>query len=126
MPLRVLVVGEAEKKAAKEVVAFAMRPENLYRPWEMPSPGDNPNHTLRLWDFRCVFTITASQKGEMYKHLSISTPAAGPGKLPHTAAVEEIAHLFSIEGTVEEWAKDGHVYPHARENCVVVISEYKP
>jgi hypothetical protein len=78
---------------------------------------------LQLWDFRCVFTITADGP-RLWKHLSVSVPA--PNKLPNFAAVEEIAHLFGIEGSASSWAKKGHVAPHEKEHCVVVISEYKP
>lgn len=120
--MRVLVIGEAEKEAAKRLVEYAEKPENHYKPGpDAKVPGDDPSYVLQLYDFRCVFTITESKDG-VWRHLTISVPAKD--KLPHPAAVEEIAHLFGIEGTVEEWAKKGHVAPHEQDHCIVVVHPY--
>jgi hypothetical protein len=122
--MSVLIIGEAQKEAARRLFEFAMRPENHYKPGPgVGVPGDDPNYVLQLFSYRCVFTITESASG-VYKHLSISVPAKD--KLPHPAAVEEIAHLFGIKGSVDDWASKGHVSPHANEHCVVVVSEFKP
>lgn len=119
--LRVLLISEAEKEAAHRLFAFAARPENVYRPGPgVPVPGDNPNYVIRFNTYRCVFTFTDMGRA-VFKHLSISVPAKD--KLPHPAAVEEIAHLFGIKGTLDEWAKKGHVSPHHDEHCVVVVQE---
>jgi hypothetical protein len=127
--MRILVIGEAEKEAASRLVAFAERPENRYKPGPRDDtgpgdkvPGDDPNYRLQLWDYRCVFTITETPQG-VFRHLSISVPAKD--KLPHPGAIEQIAPLFGIEGTVEEWARKGHVAPHENENCIVVVAPYK-
>jgi hypothetical protein len=127
--LRILVIGEAEKEAASRLVAFAERPENHYKPPAPndtapgPAPGDNPNFVVRFLDYRCVFTITETPQG-IFRHLSISVPAKN--RFPHPAAIQEIAHLFGINGTVEEWASKGYVSPHGYENCIVVVAPYFP
>jgi hypothetical protein len=60
----------------------------------------------------------------LYKHLSISVPALG--KLPHPAAVSEIAALFGITDSIEDLVKKGLVSIHETENCIVVASPYQP
>ncbi len=120
--LRALVIGNAEREAAKALVEFTTQPENHYKPGPGAKvPGDDPRYVAHFGTYRCVFTITEMPDG-LWRHLSVSVPAKD--KLPHPAAIEEIAHLFGIAGTVEEWAKDGLVAPNGVEHCVVVAARY--
>jgi hypothetical protein len=121
---RLLIIGNAEREAAQRLVEYASKPENIYYPGQgVRVPGNDPNHTLQLMDFRCVFSYTGMD-GMVWKHLSISVPAKG--KLPSPVAVQEIAHLFGIGGTVDEWAERGHVSPNKAENCIVVAQPIPP
>jgi len=122
--LRVLVIGDAEREAVNRLVAWAMEPANYYRIGpDAKIPGTNPKYVIRLNDFRCVFTIT--DNGEMlWRHLSVSVPA--PNKIPNPIMFEEIAKLFGFKGDVEDWAREGHVDVNRRDNCVVLVQEFKP
>lgn len=120
--IRVLVVGAEERAAVTRLVASAERPENHYIPGSTYEiPGDNPLYVIWLGDYRCVFTITKSD-GRLWRHLSVSVPAKNA--FPNHAAIEEIARLFGITGTVTDWARKGHVMPNHNEGCIVVVQEY--
>jgi hypothetical protein len=117
--MRVLVVGEEEREAARKLAEFAAKPENHYSPrkdtW---LPGDDPRFVLYLTDYRCVFSYT-KLKG-LYRHLSVSI--RGSRALPAPAAMQAIVKLFGFEGG---WPGDWEMAPHANECCVVAIQEIK-
>jgi hypothetical protein len=118
---RILVINDEVREAARQLVEFASKPENVYHPGPGATvPGDNPNFVLQLGDYRCVFTITDNKR--LWKHLSVSVPAKD--YLPNPAAFEEIAHLFGITGSLDEWARRGIIAPHARDNCLVIVQEH--
>lgn len=95
MTMRPLLIGPAEKKAVEELVAFASREENWYRPgvsqWV---PGDRLEYVLSLGTYRCVFTYTEG-RGKLYRHLSISVPGT---LYPNPVAATTIAVLFGFTG----------------------------
>jgi hypothetical protein len=117
--MRVLLISEAEKRAAHKVALYAALPEHHYRPGPgATAPGEIAGHCLRLGlmgDFRCVFSYTASDGG-LYRHLSISVPTRG--KIPHPAFAMEIAKLFGFKGSVADGTWHAHV--NKEDNCIIL------
>ncbi len=112
--MRVLIVSEAEKEAAHKVALYAALPEHHYKPGPgVPSPGDNPNHTVRFNTFTAVFSFTKFPPG-LFRHLSVSIPDRTA--YPNPMAVQMIAQLFGFKGSLEDW----QVGPHEREHCIIV------
>lgn len=113
--MSVLIVTDAEREAAHKVAMYAALPEHHYKPGPgVPSPGDDPKHTVRFASFRCTFSFTQFSKVGLFRHLSISV--SDPKKYPHPVAVEMIANLFGFKGQLEDW----QVGPHEREHCIIV------
>lgn len=111
--MRPLIIGAAQRQVAQEVVTFARRPENWYRPGaDRPPPGDNPAHICFFpLDVRCVFSYTLFE-GKLYRHLSVSLPQG----YPNPFAVRAITQLFGFTGGWDDWLVDPH-----NEGCVVVM-----
>jgi len=119
---RVLVITDVERAAVRKLVEFASLPENHYHPIrEGPVPGADQRFVLHLGlraDFRCVFTLTHSSDGLVWRHLSVSVPTEG--MLPHPAMVTEIAHLFGFIGELKDWIAERH----NTEACVIVAQRF--
>jgi hypothetical protein len=116
MSLRVLLIGPPELEAIARVVAYASRPEHLYRPFEPApvTPGDDPGYVLHLGDFRIVYSHTRSKDKTVFRHLSVSVP--NPEKLPAPAAVEVIMQHFGFVGGLA----NSDVLAHPVEHCIIV------
>jgi len=101
MTLRVLVIGPEEKQRAKEIVAYASQPENIYHPDPKAKvPGDCPEHVAQFGSFRIVFSWTKVRLG-VYRHLSVSV--GDPTRLPNPVMVEEVSRLFGFTGSFKDW-----------------------
>jgi transcriptional regulator with XRE-family HTH domain len=84
-------------------------------------PGDDSRYTLQLWDFRCVFTITAIP-GETSRHLSVSIPSETA--VPHPAMIEEIARAFGFTGSFGDWSvATDQVRLHGVERGILVVGQ---
>jgi len=96
MNLRLLIIGEAERKRVAEVAAFSSRPANIYHPGPKAKvPGDQPEHVVQFGEFRTVFSWTKVKTG-LFRHLSISV--GDRTSLPNPVMVAEIAQLFGFTG----------------------------
>jgi hypothetical protein len=119
--MSVLIIREEERQKVHELVSFAAKPENHYKPGAPGAqvPGDNPRYRIQLSSYRCVFTFTEApgKPPRLYRHLTISV--ARKDKFPHSVAVAEIAHLFGFKGKLGDW--QGGI--NEQEQCVVVAQE---
>lgn len=98
--MQIIALTQSVLDRVKEVVEYASRPENVYRPGPGARiPGDVPEHVAILGDFRCVFSFT-DVRDELYRHLSISIKT---GTMPNPVLVQEIARLYGFTGTFEDW-----------------------
>lgn len=124
--LRPLLIGAAELEAAQKVASYASEQAHWYRPGESErSPGDIPEHVLRLGTYRCVFSYTTLNE-KVFRHLSISVPVKG--KLPNPIAAYEIASLLGFTGwSMQEGEmmlpKGWQAAAHPKDNCVVLAQE---
>jgi hypothetical protein len=97
----VALFGPKEDARIRDIVTFASREENLYKPnLGVPPPGDTPRHVLETGNVRCVFSIT-KLGGHLYRHLSVSM-FGETGFLP-LPIVKEIAYKFGFEGVWNDW-----------------------
>lgn len=123
-PVSALNLNEAEARA-KEVAAFAARPENWYKVGESTwIPGDREEYVLRSLTVRAVFSWTQVAPGDVRRHMTIST--MGP-RFPNPMVVWTLAHMFGFtgakpnaEGLVHEPAKSWAFLPDEKEHCIVV------
>lgn len=116
MNLRLLIIGEDEKKRASEVVAYASRASNIYHPGPKAKvPGDLSEHVSQFGEFRTVFSWTKVKNG-LFRHLSVSV--GNRTTLPNPVMVAELAHLFGFTGSYEQWQIE--VDPKA---AVVVVAQ---
>jgi len=116
------------KESIQSCQEYAENPINWYHPDEPNStpPGMLHRHTLQSGTIKSVFSWT-EQKGEIYRHLSVSTN--GRGKYPIPTVVWTLAHLFGFtgggapdeKGLVAEPGEDWVFMPNAMEGCVIVI-----
>jgi len=122
MSLRVLIIDNEAKSRATEVLDFASKPENIYRPGpKVKAPGDNPNYVMNIGDFRVVFSLTESQIDQMiYRHLSISVPDRN--RFPNPVVVNEVIQLFGFTGGLDACMVDAN----QREGCIVVAQALRP
>lgn len=116
---RPLVIDAAAKAKAEMIIHHAEA-----HPWDPtkpgPPPGDDPNFTTKLNDYRVVFSIT-DMHGVRFRQLSVSVPSQN---LPHPIAVFMICELFGFKGwDIEKGARpapDWIVQKNDRANCIVV------
>jgi hypothetical protein len=97
--MRAMVIGPEDKARAKELLAFAAKPENWYRPpfTKRTAPGIDERYVMLIEDgYRVVFSYTCPEGQKVYKHLSISIDSST--LYPHPIAVEMIAALFEFTG----------------------------
>lgn len=77
---RPLILGPAERASIQEVVTFAARPENHWRPLagQATPPGGKEKHRREFGlpgrAYRCVYSITEASNGQLFRHLSIAIP----------------------------------------------------
>jgi hypothetical protein len=122
--IRMLALSPENKKTAEAIVEYASKPEHYYKPPTDWVPGDQPEYTCRINDYRCVFTITEQKDGKRFRHLSMSVPAAG--KLPNVVAACTIATWFGFTGApmYEDIATrpglDWQVHISEEERCIVL------
>lgn len=122
--MSILAVDEAESRA-KEIAAFAAKPENWYRIGETTEiPGNQAEFVLRSGTIRAVFTWTKLPEGEVYRHMTVST--MGPA-YPNPVIVWTLAHMFGFTGAKVD--KFGAVFEPSKtwgavldedEHCIVV------
>jgi hypothetical protein len=101
--MRMLVIDAEAKLKAMNILEYASKPEHFFivgpggvLPFPQTRPGENPNLTVYLNTYRCVFSFTKeTATGKVYRHLSVSVPS---GKYPNPFAVYEIATLFGFTG----------------------------
>lgn len=122
--MRALVITDDIKQQVKRVVDFAMRKENWFHPGASKFiPGNNPNYTVNILTYRCVFTNSYTDN-KNFRHLSVSVPG---NKYPNQIAVFTIAQLFGFTGGIEvngvitKPADDWHFDVNNKDGCVVVI-----
>jgi len=112
---------EAAKPKVKEVRDFAERAENHFIVGSNFIPGDDPRYVCHLDTFRCVFTISKTKDGGLWRHLSISVPSK---LLPNPYIAFTIAQLFgftgwngtSVKPLPHGWAGD----VNRKDNCLVL------
>lgn len=105
--MRVIVLGEAEREAARKLLEFAAKPANLYVPMTIPRPpppGHDHRHVMRAGlygEIRVVFSYTETPQG-LYRHMTLSMD--GGTDLPEPELVFEIARLLGFDGEPRDWA----------------------
>lgn len=100
MHRRVLLIGDIERAAIKNLIFYAENNKISYDQMkkimarEIAPPGDNENHVITIpLNFRVVFSIE-QHPGGWFNHLSISIP--NKNKTPHPNAVEMIMAEFKM------------------------------
>ena len=127
-----LILGEEEQKAARELAAYAARPENHYiigqSPW---IPGNLQEYTRTLGTYRVVFTHTRDREGGLWRHLSISC-VGNRDKYPPPILVYTIATWLGFTGgEVDEHGatiapgEGWQMRPNPEERCVGLIERLK-
>jgi hypothetical protein len=103
--MRPLILGPTELAAIQEVVAFAARPENHYRPFtgDIVPPGDKKSYILAFGlpdrPYRCVYSITEASTGKLFRHLSISIPGMESRSVaPNPFACWTLARAYGFTG----------------------------
>jgi hypothetical protein len=123
MGLQVLIIDDQVRQRIAEIVAFAMRSENVYRPYTTENakvPGDDPRYVLSTGTHRIVFSITENADRIPFKHLSISVGTKG--KYPNPDVVREIISLYGFTGGLE----DCMVRTNEAERCVILAQVHQP
>lgn len=126
--MRPLLIDAATVIAAGELVKFASRKENWYRPRVVTwVPGDRPEYVLHFGTYRSVFTIT-EMDGKLFRHLSVSVPAKG--KMPNPMSVATIADIFGFSGAARtngvitginpKWS----IHVSEKDSCIVLIEDW--
>ena len=128
--MRPFLLTQQKQKAVDELVSFASKRENWYKPGESNwIPGNRPSYTIELDSFRCVFTWD-EREGVILRHLSISVPE-GVGFYPDPIVAFTIAKMFGFtggkehEGVVIGPGKDWMCGPVPHENCVAFVQPIK-
>jgi hypothetical protein len=130
--MTVLLIDDNAKAAAKRVLDWASKPENLYVDGPggksgQPPPGDDWRHTVRLsGHYRCVFSYTKAD-GRIWRHLSVSVPS---DKWAHPVAAFMIASdLFGFTGWdgVSWDTMPADWLPHIdhEDHCIVLAQEVR-
>lgn len=103
--IRPLILGPTERAAIQEVVTFAARPENYYRPFagHTGPPGDKESYIREIGlpdrTYRCVYSITVASNGQFFRHLSISIPGMKEKSLaPNPLACWTLAVAYGFTG----------------------------
>jgi hypothetical protein len=127
--VRPLLIDNETRAKVKLVLDFAEQPENYYIvgaggfSFQRPPSDDDRHVTWIPVGFKCVFSMTRSvAEGKLYRHLSISVPAAG--KYPNPYAAYVIAELFGFTG----WNQKAVIPPpvnwlmnvNKEEHCVML------
>ncbi len=123
--VRPLVISDTQKQAVANLVMFAQKEENWYRPerdkWV---PGHRIEYCVHLDTYCCVFTHSV-MKGVRYRHLSISVPGEG---YPNPLAYNTIATWFGFTGA--KMLEDVAIEPgkwqsglNEQDGCVVLIEK---
>ncbi len=132
--MRPLILGPAELASIEEVLTFAARPENHYRPFagDTVPPGDKEGYVRNFGlpdrPYRCVYSLSVASNGELFRHLSISIPRMQEqATAPHPIALWTLARAYGFTG----W--DG-VSVHPPSDwvlslpgfCVAIVQAYIP
>lgn len=103
--MRPLILGPAELASIEEVLTFAARPENHYRPFagDTVPPGDKEgyirNFGLPDRPYRCVCSLSVASNGELFRHLSISIPRMQEqSTAPNPFALWTLARAYGFTG----------------------------
>jgi hypothetical protein len=128
--IRPLILGPAERASIQEVVTFAARPENHYRPFagDNVPPGDKESYIRKFGlpdrPYRCVYSLTVASNGQLFRHLSISIPGM-PDKAPNPIACWTLAAAYGFTGwdglsqhPPSDWAVDLPGF------CVAIAQRY--
>lgn len=67
----VLILTDDDKRRARDLAAFAARPERWFCPGSATPPGSAEGRYVWLQGYRCVFTWSIYQVG-VYRHLSVT------------------------------------------------------
>ncbi|MBT8490687.1 MAG: hypothetical protein KJN62_06545 [Deltaproteobacteria bacterium] len=126
MQNRMLLIGEAERAAIKNLMFYAENNKISYKKMKkimsgkLPPAGDNPNFSIVIpLDYRIVFTIER-QPLWWAKHLSISVPEKG--KYPSVEAVDMICQEFGIDN-FNRIGWSGKVYYEEEIEAVNIVSK---
>jgi hypothetical protein len=130
---RPLIMGPAERASIEEVVTFAARPENHYRPYagHAVPPGDKESYIREFGlpgrRYRCVYSITAASNGQLFRHLSISIPGMQEKSIaPNPLACWTLAAAYGFTGwdgvsprPPREWAVELPGF------CLAIVQKYE-
>lgn len=121
--VRALIIDDVSKAAVAKVLAYAQEHPYVYPGGT--TPGNNPNYVAHLGSYRAVFTFTHFKpSGGVYRHLSVSTPAAAPNMYPHMVAISEIAKLFGFTGEYDvenqRFPSDWEIGINKEDHCIVL------
>lgn len=111
----VLIIDEVAKKKIEMLLDHAKKnPISLTQLKEGFVAGEHSEFEIILTDYKCVLTVEEQLVGDLY-HLSISVNKIG--KLPNPQIVEEILHLFGIQGTIHDQV---NVWLEPKENPIAI------
>jgi hypothetical protein len=124
--MALIYMGPEAQARIDEIVAFASRPENLYRPGKVDwVPGNRPEFVFHSGTIRAVFSFTRHPHGHTIRHLTISTSSSKDYPAPQM--VWTIAKMFGFfgaeadkNGIVTQPAKTWAVGMDEFEHCIVV------
>lgn len=140
-----LIIKRENKVRAAEIVAYAMRKENWYRPGPgVTAPGNRGDHHHANFDglVSVVFSWTVTDQplpeagiktGDVLRHLSVMTTRSKG--LPHPFSTFTIASWFGFTGgetdpgaddVILRPGEDWLVAPHPRERTIVVMQKVPP
>jgi hypothetical protein len=113
---------DAAKPKVQKVREFAEKAENHYVVGvSQVIPGNDPRYVADLDTYHCVFSITKTPEGGIYRHLSISVPST---KLPNIFITFTIAEMFGFTGwngtALRPLPKGWAASVHEKDNCIVL------
>jgi hypothetical protein len=125
-----LLVLDAAKERAREIVDYARRTENWYKVGETSwIPGDRSEFVLISGTVRAVFSWTQVE-ARILRHMSVSV--MGP-RLPNPSIVWTLAGFFEFTGVeadaygvVDRPAATWGIWANEEEHCIVVQEEINP
>ena len=143
----VLILSEQLREDVARVRAYAARRENLYDLMKfMPpgskagdytfntpdTPGNKPGHVFKNGTFKCVFSWTRDENGEVFRHFTVSTASGPGGGFPMPAMVFTLAYMLGFTGVEPDdngmvWQpptnRSWMLHPNKEERCVIVAQK---
>jgi hypothetical protein len=120
-----LVLDDAVALACRKVVVFAENPSNWFVHGDTSTvpPGRDDRYVANFPPYRCVFSITRTLDGRLWRHLSVSVP---PEKNKERLYANPFVMVVLSEmfGFVSD-AEDRKVAIDEDQHCVVVGEPYE-